>query len=185
MATHAKLIVLLVVSAGFVWVSRRSLCNIRSHGFYRFFVWESILVLILINLSNWFYKPFSVYQIISWLLFIISLFLILHSYHLLVRIGKPSSKRKDPSLFGLEKTTELVTEGVYRYIRHPVYSSLLFLAWGVFFKNPSYIGIFLVGIATFFLIITAKMEEVENIKYFGDEYIAYMKHTKMFIPYIF
>jgi protein-S-isoprenylcysteine O-methyltransferase Ste14 len=39
--------------------------------------------------------------------------------------------------------------------------------------------------ATIFLILTAKIEEVENIAYFGEEYRAYMQKTRMFIPYIF
>jgi len=101
------------------------------------------------------------------------------------RVGKPDSERDDPSLIGIEKTTELVTVGAYRYIRHPLYSSLLFLAWGVFFKQPSWIGVSLAVTATFFLTMTAKMEEAENIRFFGAEYQSYMKQTKMFIPFFF
>jgi len=182
---QVKLIIFIFLSIGFAGVSWRSLGNIRSHGFYRFFVWEIILVLILINISKWYDNPFKTYQIISWLMLCVSLYLVIYCYYLLQKIGKPSNKRDDPSLIGLEKTTELVTVGIYRYIRHPVYSSLLFLAWGTFFKDPSYIGALLAGIATFFLVITARMEEVENIQYFGDVYRSYMKQTKMFIPYVF
>jgi protein-S-isoprenylcysteine O-methyltransferase Ste14 len=50
----------------------------------------------------------------------------------------------------IEKTTILVTTGAYRYIRHPLYSSLLFLAWGIFFKAPSWPGGLLALAATFF-----------------------------------
>jgi protein-S-isoprenylcysteine O-methyltransferase Ste14 len=88
-------------------------------------------------------------------------------------------------LFGIEKTTELVTAGVYRYIRHPAYSSLIFLAWGTFYKQPSWVGFSLAVIATSFLTMTAKMEEIENIKFFGDAYKSYMKKTKMFLPFLF
>ena len=85
---------------------------------------------------------------------------------------------------GIEKTTQLVTSGLYHYIRHPFYSSLLFLAWGIVFKRIIWFEVFLAIIATFFLIMTAKKEEVENIEFFGDEYRAYMQTTKMFIPYL-
>ena len=88
-------------------------------------------------------------------------------------------------LLDIEKTTELVTVGAYRYIRHPLYSSLLFLAWGAFFKNPSWVGIPLVLLAAFFLTMTAKVEETENVRYFGITYQNYMKNTKMFIPFLF
>jgi protein-S-isoprenylcysteine O-methyltransferase Ste14 len=100
-------------------------------------------------------------------------------------IGKPDNDRDDPALVGLEKTTELVIIGTYRYIRHPLYSSLLFLAWGAFFKHPSYWGVFLALTATFFLTMTAKVEETENIRFFGDAYKNYMKESKMFIPFLF
>ncbi len=86
---------------------------------------------------------------------------------------------------GIEKTTELVTTGAYRYTRHPIYSSLLFLAWGVFFKRPSWVGGLLASSATLFLLATAKAEESENLGYFGPAYSEYMKRTKMFIPFLF
>jgi protein-S-isoprenylcysteine O-methyltransferase Ste14 len=40
-------------------------------------------------------------------------------------------------------------------------------------------------ICTGFLVATARVEEGENIRYFGDEYVDYMKHSKMFVPFVF
>jgi len=180
-----KVIIFAVVSVGIVFLSWKSLLNPRSHGFYRFFAWEAILALILLNLDYWFYEPFSIHQIASWLLLIVSGFLVIHGVQLLRLVGKPDSERNDPSLIGIEKTTELVTVGAYRYIRHPLYSSLLFLAWGVFFKHPSWVGVSLAVITTFFLTMTAKIEETENIRFFGTAYQSYLKQTKMFIPFLF
>lgn len=184
MIFQLKIILFLVASAGLVWLSWLSLRNNRSHGFYRFFAFEVIVILILLNIDYWFYEPFSPHQIISWLLLIISLFLVIHGFQLLHKVGKPDSKRKDSSLIGIEKTTELVTVGAYRYIRHPIYSSGLFGIWGVFFKHPSWLGFSLAAITTFFLTVTAKIEEAENISFFGDAYKSYMKKTKMFIPFV-
>jgi protein-S-isoprenylcysteine O-methyltransferase Ste14 len=185
MPFQIKVIVFIVASGGLVWVSRSSLRNFRFHGFYRFFAWEAILALVLLNLDYWFDEPFTPHQIISWLLLIVSLFLVIHGFQLLRMVGKPDSKRNDASLIGVEKTTELVTVGAYRYIRHPIYSSLLYGAWGVFLKNPSWVGISLAVITTFFLTMTAKTEEVENIRFFGAAYQSYMKQSKMFIPFLF
>jgi len=185
MALQIKLVIFFVGSIGIAWLSRSSLRDFHSHGFYRFFAWEAILILVLINLKYWFFEPFSINQIISWFLLIISLFLIIHGFQLFRQAGKLDSERKDLHLIGIENTTELVMVGAYRYIRHPFYSSLLFLAWGVFFKHPSNIGGSLAVIASFFLVLTAKVEEAENIHFFGDAYQGYMKETKMFIPYIF
>jgi protein-S-isoprenylcysteine O-methyltransferase Ste14 len=180
-----KAIVFTVASAGIAWVSWASLRDFRSHGFYRLFAWEAILVSILLNLDYWFYEPFSMHQIIAWLLLLVSLFLVIHGVQLLRRVGKPDGKRDDPSLLGMEKTTELVKVGAYRYIRHPLYSSLLFLSWGVFFKNPSWVGVLLAVLSTFALTMTARMEESENMRFFGLAYQDYMRQTKMFIPFLF
>jgi len=88
-------------------------------------------------------------------------------------------------LLRFEKTTQLVTTGAFKYIRHPLYSSLLLLAWGVFFKHPSWVGSGVVLGATAFLLATAKVEELESVRYFGATYQAYRQHTKMFIPFVF
>jgi protein-S-isoprenylcysteine O-methyltransferase Ste14 len=180
-----KVVVFLAATAGLGYMSRASLLAPRSHGFYRFFAWEVILALILLNVDLWFYDPFSWHQIISWCLLLASLFLVLHGVHLLRRIGKPDSHRDDAPLIGFERTTVLVTVGAYRYIRHPLYSSLLFLAWGVFFKAPSWIGGLLASVATLLLVATAQEEEAEDIRFFGPAYEEYRKQTKMFIPFVF
>ena len=185
MSFQFKVIVFIVASAGLTWVSWPSLRGLRFHGFHRFFAWEAILVLVLLNIDFWFHEPFSLHQLISWPLLVVSLFLVIHGFLLLRRIGKPDSGRNDPSLVGIEKTTKLVTQGAYRYIRHPLYSSLFFGTWGVFFKRPSWPGLLLVAITIFFLIMTAKIEEAEDIRFFGAEYQSYMKQTKMFVPFLF
>ena len=174
-----------MATAGIIWLSWASLRNVHSHGFYRFFAFELILLLVILNLDVWFKDPLSWNQLVSWVLLIISLFLALHSLIFLRKIGQSTSNRADPALVSFEKTAKLVQIGAYRYIRHPMYSSLLLLGWGAFFKSISLLGIILAVLSTVFLVITARKEETENLAYFGEEYIEYMKQSKMFIPYIF
>ncbi len=171
-----KLATFIIVSAGIVFFSRKSLCRVRSHGFFRLFAFESILALLLLNLEYWFYEPFSTLQIISWLLLFSSLILAVDGFYLLGTAGRP--KR------GIEETTVSVKRGAYKYIRHPLYSSLLLFGWGVFFKNPSLLSAVLVLVASGFLVATAKAEEAENLQKFGADYAGYMKITKMFIPFL-
>ena len=180
-----KVILFVLATIGITWVSRSSLRDVLFHGFYRFFAWETILILFLVNMNYWFVDPFSLRQIISWSFLIVSLVLIYQGVQLLRRKGGLDQERNDPALVGIEKTTELVTTGVYHYIRHPFYSSLLFLGWGILLKNVNWIGILLAVLTTILLIITAKKEEIENIQFFGENYQEYMKRTKMFVPFIF
>lgn len=185
MSVQIKIIIFIIMTAGFVWLSWRSLGNFRSHGFYRFFVFESVTALILINLNYWFDEPFSIRQIISWVLLMISVIMLIYGVLVLRKIGKPDSQRNDSSLIGIEKTTELVTVGAYRYIRHPIYSAGFYGAWGAFFKHLSWESVSLAVITTVFLTMTAKMEEAENVRFFGDVYRDYMKRTRMFVPFLF
>lgn len=180
-----KIVFFVAASIPLVYISRPALKEPRSHGFYRFFAWETILALIMLNLDLWFVNPLAWYQIISWVLLLISLFLVYQGVRLLQGIGKPSAGRADPGLYTFEKTTQLVTSGVYRFIRHPLYSSLLFLAWGVFFKDVNLAGGVLALVSSVFLIAAARADEAECIGYFGSDYEDYKKRTKMFIPFLF
>lgn len=183
--TTLQIAVFALVSAGLVYVSRASLRHSRSHGFYRFWAWEAILALIVLNAPVWFRDPLSPRQIISWILLVISLIPLVLGLQLLRQARRSQEERRGEELLGIEKTTELVTSGVYGYIRHPLYSSLLCLAWGTFLKAPTWLPGGLVLIATGFLLATAKAEERENICYFGAAYEAYMKRTHRFIPFWF
>ena len=180
-----KIVIFLVVSLGLVIVSRASLLKPRSHGFFRFFAWEVILGQALLNLEVWFSRPLAWYQLISWVLLLVSVGLVLHAAWLLKQIGRADARRDDAPLLGFEKTTQLVMVGAYRYIRHPLYSSLLVLSWGVYFKDPNWIGSLLVLAATALLWATARAEEAEDVRFFGQVYRDYMKKTRMFIPYLF
>ena len=181
-----KIIAFLLLSLPILYISRASLRARGSHGFYRFFAWEAILGIFLLNVDIWFCDPFSWHQVISWILLIASFIPLFFGVRGLRSQGKPVEIREgDPTLLAFEKTTALVTTGIYRFIRHPLYSSLLLLAWGIFFKIPSWSGVLLSTIATLFLVLTARADEMECIRFFGDQYREYRKRTKMFIPFLF
>ena len=178
-----KLIAFAVLSACLIYISWDSLRTPSSHGFYRFFAWEIIVALFLLNMNAWFRNPFSWHQVVSWVLLIVCIIPLAFGVHSLTSQGRPARHREaEPQLLAFEKTTNLVTTGIYHYIRHPLYSSLLFLVWGIFFKSPTWFGTLLAIAATSFLIATAKADEVECIRFFGPAYEAYMKQTKMFLP---
>jgi len=114
----------------------------------------------------------------------VSALLVVWGFVLLRRLGgfRPSAE-VEPE-YGWEKTGRLVTAGVYRYIRHPMYSSVLFLAWGALLKRVTPATLALGAVATASLVLTAKTEEAENVKRFGTEYLEYMKRTRRFVPFL-
>jgi len=180
-----KEILFLLLSVPIVIFSFRSLIRPHTHGFVRFFGWE-IMVWIFISVKPlWFVKPFTLIQILSWIFLVVSALFVVSGAHNLLIKGKPSSQRDEKHLFNFEKTTELVETGIFKYIRHPLYASLIYLSWGMTLKSPTIILICLTLTATILFYITARKDEKECIEYFGDKYADYMKHTKMLVPFVF
>lgn len=167
-----------------IWVSRRSLRHPASHGFPRFFGFESTLALVLINAPHWFARPFAIRQLISWCFLGYSLITLVWGFILLRREGGFSPAAEVGTTFGWENTGRLVTTGIYRYIRHPLYSSVLFLAWGAFLKSVSPATLTLGVAASAALAATAIIEEAENLVRFGEEYRNYMRGTHRFVPFL-
>jgi protein-S-isoprenylcysteine O-methyltransferase Ste14 len=149
----------------------------RYHGIARFFSFESIFILLLLNIRIWFKNPFSLHQIISWILLILSAYAVVSGYLLLKTKGKPEDNN-------FENTSNLVKAGIYGYIRHPLYLSLFLLGTGIVLKDPGYVQISFGIINLIAIYFTARIEEKEMIAKFGNEYMRYMKETKMFLPFI-
>ena len=180
-----KLIIFVSVSAVLAYFSRGSIRSPRHHGFYRFLAWEAILGLLLLNSHYWQIEPPPRYEPLSALLLAVSIYLVAHGTFLLRAHGRADGSRADQALLPFERTTRLVTTSLFRYIRHPLYSSLLFLAWGIYLKDTSWLAGALTLAATASLVLTGKTEERECMRYFGSAYQEYMQRTRMFIPFLF
>lgn len=77
---------------------------------------------------------------------------------------------------------KLVTNGIYRYVRHPLYTigSSLFISFGMMADN--WFIILLGALAFIVMAIRTPKEEANLIEKFGDEYSEYMKQTGRFLP---
>jgi protein-S-isoprenylcysteine O-methyltransferase Ste14 len=180
-----KVILFIALSLPVIFFSKKNLFEPRRHGYTRFFGWECILVLFVINYGHWFKEPCAVNQIVSWVLLIISAWFVTEAAVRLSQARKRGIVRVDEKLFRFEKTTELVTSGIFRYIRHPMYSSLLLLVWGIWLKHPLAVTLPVALFASWLFWLTAKHDERECLEYFGSSYSDYMTRTKMLIPFVF
>lgn len=79
---------------------------------------------------------------------------------------------------------QLVTGGIYRFIRHPQYSGFILMIIGFLVQWPTIITLLMAPSLMFMYTWLAKKEEKEMIKLFGDEYINYMKKVPRFFPKI-
>jgi protein-S-isoprenylcysteine O-methyltransferase Ste14 len=161
---------------GFSWVV--SLRQKRYHAIARFFSFESIVLMVILNLKYWFVNPFSPIQIVSWLFLAGCIPIAVVGFAILAHHGKPNG------IVEFENTSKLVTTNLYGYIRHPLYCSLMVLGMGIFLKKVELVQMILVIVNTIALYLTCIIEEKEMIHKFGNEYREYMKKTKMFIPFV-
>jgi protein-S-isoprenylcysteine O-methyltransferase Ste14 len=84
-----------------------------------------------------------------------------------------------------KRNHELITTGIYRYMRHPIYTGvlLMFLATALLVGTiGAVIGFFILFFTFWFKL---KQEEELLIRHFTDKYLEYKRRVKSLIPYIF
>jgi protein-S-isoprenylcysteine O-methyltransferase Ste14 len=81
---------------------------------------------------------------------------------------------------------KLVSRGLYRFVRHPMYASFLLIALAQAFLLPNWVAGMsgLVGFSVLFF-MRVDVEERMMLDIFGDEYRAYCGKTKRIIPYVY
>ena len=88
--------------------------------------------------------------------------------------GMPATLKESPSL---------ITGGPYRVIRHPIYTGILLAILGSALAENVLWFVPLVGGVIYF-VLAARREEQLMLAQFPDQYPAYMKRTKMLIPFV-
>jgi len=83
----------------------------------------------------------------------------------------------------LKENSKLVTTGIYKYIRHPMYSSVIIMMLSLVIASPTLMEIFLFLALIDVLWLKARREEMLWSRY-DVAYIAYRYRSKFFIPFI-
>jgi protein-S-isoprenylcysteine O-methyltransferase Ste14 len=79
---------------------------------------------------------------------------------------------------------ELVTDGPYRYVRHPIYTGLLLGFIGSALARGEWRGIVAVALAVFALWRKSRLEEQWMRERFGTVYEDYARRVAALIPYL-
>lgn len=84
----------------------------------------------------------------------------------------------------IKHNADLITHGPYKYIRHPMYTSLFIVMLGIAIYNFHYLNF--IGLAILVPVLIAKSHIEETLlKNSFPEYLHYMARTKKFIPFVF
>ena len=74
----------------------------------------------------------------------------------------------------------LVTDGLYRYVRHPLYTAGLVFIWLIPIMTWNLLAL-IIGLSVY-VITGAYFEERKLLLEFGDAYAEYRQHTPMLVP---
>jgi len=95
-----------------------------------------------------------------------------------IRLGQYFSR-----VVEIEAGHRLVTDGPYRRIRHPAYTGMILVDFGIALAIGSWIGALLALVIVLSAVLyRINVEEALLIRAFGDEYRRYMAHTWQLFP---
>jgi len=77
---------------------------------------------------------------------------------------------------------QLVTDGIYRLVRHPQYTGIFLAIFGQLVDWPTIPTLALAPVIVLAFVRLARREEDRLIEQFGDVYLAYRQHVPMFFP---
>ena len=124
---------------------------------------------------------FANYGILSWLnwcgvvILVLALGLLWQAHHDLDRQWSPS--------LAIQTEHVLITRGIYRYLRHPIYTALWLMGLAQACLMPNWIAGYS-GLFCFLPLywIRVPQEEQALLRHFGEAYRTYMQHTSRLLP---
>ena len=88
------------------------------------------------------------------------------------------------SVVQIKQDHELVRNGPYRVVRHPIYSGLLLAFLGTALAIGEWRGLLATAIAAGSFWIKLRLEERWMRERFGEAYVDYMRHSKALVPWL-
>jgi protein-S-isoprenylcysteine O-methyltransferase Ste14 len=86
------------------------------------------------------------------------------------------------ALYAGQRQHELVTSGVYAYIRHPQYDGFVLVMFGFLLQWPTLLTLGMFPVLVYMYVRLARSEEREALTQFGAAYERYMQDVPGFIP---
>lgn len=73
------------------------------------------------------------------------------------------------------------TPGLYRFVRHPIYSGFVLGLWGTPHMTVGH-ALFAGGL-TVYILIGVRDEEADLTRHFGEQYVEYRRRVPMLLPF--
>lgn len=152
--------------------------NFEKYLIFLFFITPFLLILSLVEEQNLYMWRNDLISIVGLVIYIIGGSITL--------LGRIQLGRLATGILVIREDHELVTRGIYKYIRHPIYAGgfIGVFAWGLVTQS---IIVFILTFILYFKILNdrAIYEEGMLSNEFGEEYTQYKEKSKRFIPFLF
>jgi len=146
--------------------------------FPAFFIWLILLMATSFqNLQRPLYTIQSPMNVVGALIFIIGLVITVNAQMTL--------KRNYSSMLRIREGHQLITHGIYKYVRHPVYTGTLLRTFAIPIYTTSLLGFLFALVGIPLIIYRIGVEEKMLIEEFSDEYLEYTKATRKLFPYVY
>ncbi len=150
----------------------------RLFFFPAFIAWILLLVITSFgNIQSPFFSLSSPMNILGVLIFIVGLIITVNA-QMTLKLNYSSTLR-------IREGHQLITHGIYKYVRHPVYSGVILRAFAISIYASSLLGFLFALTAIPLFNYRIGVEEKMLIEEFGDEYLEYTKATWKLFPYIY
>lgn len=100
-------------------------------------------------------------------------------------VGQATLWRNYSGFVVIKKDHQLITHGIYRFTRNPIYLGALIVFTGLPVYAASVYGLVAMLAQVPIFLFRIKMEERLLAEHFGDEYEAYRNTTKRLIPFLY
>ena len=167
-------------------VKNRIIDRFGKEGYATIFNITSIVTFGLAFLSMWYWDWFYFLtspELIQPLLFISGMILLIAGVAVTIAASRVISVSTVADM-RTDRMPELITDGIYARVRHPLYLAtlLLFVALMAIYPFPQVI-VFSISLSVYIL-IGAYLEEVKLIDHYGQSYLDYRKQAGFLLPHI-
>ena len=156
---------------------KRSLSWYELTSKYVYIAIQVLIVLQLLGLPLYQLPNNSIFQLVGFVLLIIGVGIDIFARK---EIGNNWTSGEE---YQIKENQKLITTGIYKYIRHPIYTgfALSFIGAEMVAGSWLFVAFFAYFISSY---VQGKREEKILLGHFGEKYKDYMKKTKMLIPWI-
>ena len=137
--------------------------------------WVGVMWKLVKNPQN--LRLLSIWNITGLILFVVGLTIAL--------VAQFTLRRFYSSSLVIKEDHQLITHGIYRFTRHPIYSGVLIGIMGLPVTAPSLYGFLILSLLIPIFLNRIRMEEELLTEEFGDAYRAYMETTRKLIPFVY